>query len=188
MTTVHDMQIKVSCYNYNAFLQKQHKHSFSPQFTATAFQLRSRETHSYHCSLLDSTSSLRDHVATTYGVVRDSILNTSKYFHVTGGLVPDVMHDVLEGCAPYVVKELLKYLDQNSIVTLDELNDQIETFPYVPLDARNKPTQIPGTTFSSSDHTLKQKGTCTFVDNHNSIHTCIIIANLYCSCSDVVPL
>ena len=79
------------------------------------------------------------------------------------------MHDVLEGCAPYVVKELLKYLYQNSIVTLEELNDQIETSPYVPLDARNKPTQIPGITFSLSDHTLKQKGTFTFVEHHNSI-------------------
>ena len=64
------------------------------------------------------------HVSTTYGVVRDSILNDSKHFHVTDGLVPDVMHDVLEGCAPYVVKELLKYLSQHSIVTLDELNTQ----------------------------------------------------------------
>ena len=77
-----------------------------------------------------------------YDVVQDSILNTFKYFHVTEGLVPDVMHDVLEGCAPYVVKELLKYLDQNNIVTLDELNDQIENFPYVSLDARNKPSMI----------------------------------------------
>ena len=67
------------------------------------------------------------------------------------------MHYVLEGCVPYVVKELLKYLDQNNIVTLEELNDRIENFPYVLLDAQNKPTQIPGTTFSSSDHTLKQK-------------------------------
>lgn len=82
------------------------------------------------------------------------------------------MHDVLEGCAPYVVKELLKYLDQNNIVTLEELNDQIENFPYVPLDARNKPTQIPGTTFSSSDHTLKQKG-IPFVDKHSNYPMCM---------------
>ena len=83
------------------------------QFTATEFQLRFRETHCYHRSLFDGTNALRDHVATKYGVVQDSTLNSSKYFHVTEGLVPDVMHDVLEGCAPYVVNELLKYLDQN---------------------------------------------------------------------------
>ena len=81
-------------------------------------------------------------MATTYGVRRDSILNKSRYFHVTEGLVPDVMHDVLEGCAPYAVKQLLKYLDYSAIVTIREVNDQIQHFLYVPLDARNKPTVI----------------------------------------------
>ena len=86
-------------------------------------------------------------------------MNTSKYFHVVDGLVPDIMHDVLEGCAPYTVKELLKYLISQQIVTLDQINDQIENFPYSPLDARNKPTMIPLATLRSSDRSLKQKGT-----------------------------
>ena len=136
--------------------------------------------------MLNGATSMRDHVSTTYGVVRDSILNNSKHFHVTDGLVPDVMHDVLEGCAPYVVKELLKYLSQHSIVTLDELNNQIDTFPYVPLDARNKPTPIPSTTFSSSDHTLKQKGTRTVAISPS--YVCLLLMYTQCSCSDVVPL
>ena len=101
-----------------------------------------------------------------HGVVRDSTLNSSKYFHVTEGLVPDVMHNVLEGCAPYILKELLKYLDQNNIIT-------------VPLDARNKPTQIPGSTFSSSDHTLKQKGILTYnnISDTNNINN-VVFSNL----------
>ena len=39
---------------------------------------------------------LHDHSATTYDIVRDSILNSSKYFHVVDGLVLDIMHDVLD--------------------------------------------------------------------------------------------
>ena len=78
-------------------------------------------------------------------------MNKSKYFHV--------VDDVLEGCAPYAMKELLKYLVSQQIVTLDQINDQIEHFPYSPLDARNKPTVIHLTTFHSLDHSLKQKGT-----------------------------
>ena len=35
------------------------------------------------------------------------------------GLVPDIMHDVLEGCAQYEVKELLKYLIAEKYVTLE---------------------------------------------------------------------
>lgn len=94
--------------------------------------------------------------------MRDSILNTSKYFHVTEGLVPDIMHDVLEGCAPYEVKELLKYLDSNEIASLGEVNNKIEHFLYASSDVRNKPTIIPSTVFKSSDHSVKQKGTNLF--------------------------
>ena len=104
-------------------------------------------------------SPLLDHSATTYGIVRDSILNSSKYFNVVDGLVPDIMHDVLEGCPPYTVKKLLKYLISQRIVTLDQINDQIEHFPYSPSNAQIKPTVIPSMTFHSSDHSLKQKGT-----------------------------
>ena len=110
------------------------------------------------------TSSLSDHVATTYGVVQDSILNIFNISRHRGPRTRCYARCARRLC-PICCKELLKYLDQNSIVTLEELNDQIETFPYVPLDARNKPTQIPGTTFSSSDHTLKQKGTMSFAFN-----------------------
>ena len=48
----------------------------------------------------------------------NSILNDSNYFHVTEGLCPDVMHDVLEGVAQYEVKELLNYLINIGVLTL----------------------------------------------------------------------
>lgn len=107
-----------------------------------------------HCQRLNGP--LHEHSANTYGVVRDSILNTSQYFHVTEGLVPDIMHDVLEGSAPL---ELLKHLITNRVITLDEINSQIENFPYSPFDIRDKPTTISSKTCASTDHSLKQKGT-----------------------------
>ena len=58
---------------------------------------------------------LHDHYATTYGVHRDSILNESRYFHVTEGLVPD---DVLEGALEFEVKQLLKLYTNKKIVSL----------------------------------------------------------------------
>ena len=65
-----------------------------------AFIPRTQETHASQCVSLGGP--LHDHFATTFGLHRDSILNTSQYFHVTEGLVPDVMDDVLEGCLPYL--------------------------------------------------------------------------------------
>lgn len=156
MATAEDMHTKVLMNMKYNVIHGAWLYVYSFQFVATEFQPRTRETHSRHCASL--CGPLQEHHATTYGVVRDSILNSSTFFHVTEGLVPDIMHDVLEGCAPYEVKELLKHLVAEGLVTLDALNDQIAHFPYAPPDTRNKPTAIPTTTFTSSDHSLKQKG------------------------------
>ena len=68
------------------------------------------------------------------------------------------MHDVLEGILPLEIKELVKRLINDDIITLSELNDAIETFPYGSTDSQNKPSQINHTNLSSSDHSLKQTG------------------------------
>lgn len=101
---------------------------------------------------------MHDYYATTYGINRYSVLNTSAYFHVTEGLVPDIMHDSLEGCLPYVVKELLKHLFQSGVITLPLLNEIIQSFPYNGPDSRNKPATISAVTILSPDHNLKQTG------------------------------
>uniref|UniRef100_A0A1X7VWZ9 Uncharacterized protein n=1 Tax=Amphimedon queenslandica TaxID=400682 RepID=A0A1X7VWZ9_AMPQE len=93
------------------------------KFLECSFALRTQETYTYYCSFLSGP--LCDDASTTYGILRKSILNESKYFHVADGLVPDIMYDILEGCAPYIVKELVKYLISERIVTLQELNDDI---------------------------------------------------------------
>ena len=138
--------------------------------------MRTRETHAAHCLSLGGP--LHDHYATTFGLHRDSILNTSAYFHVTDGLIPDVMHDCLEGCLPYETKELLKYLFSAHILTLSSLNEAIQSFPFVGADSRNKPSPIAATTMSSADHTLKQSGKKDFFK--------IVIIHAY-SYTNVVP-
>lgn len=85
-------------------------------------------------------------------------MNSSRYFHVTEGLVPDIMHDVLEGSLAYEIKELLKYLVSERIITLSKINECISNFPYCGTDARNKPSTIASNVLSSSDHGLKQSG------------------------------
>ena len=50
---------------------------------------------------------------------------------MTEGLVPDVMHDVLEGCLPYEVKELLKHIIRTKVVSHSDLNSIIQSFPWV---------------------------------------------------------
>ena len=47
-----------------------------------------------------------DHFSRTYGINRNSILSGSVFYHVVGGLPPDVMHDILEGVLHYEIEEI----------------------------------------------------------------------------------
>ena len=73
------------------------------------------------------------------------------------------MHDVLEGSLQYEVKELLKHLiHTEKSFSLLQLNGRLDGFPYVLSDKATRPTIIAPQVLSSSDHSLKQKGTlCT---------------------------
>lgn len=107
------------------------------QYHQRHFQLRTRETHKSHCSSLEGP--LHEHIATTYGLWRDAVLNELEYFHVTEGLVPDVMHDLLEGVVPLCVKFLLKHFVDMGIVHIHELNRRIECFKFGPMDVSGRP-------------------------------------------------
>ena len=101
-------------------------------------------------------------MATTYGVVRDPILNTLRYFHTTEGLLPDIMHDVLEGVLPMWVKHLLSHLIDSSLISVTELNRRIESYQFGPIEGSNRPRgNIAATHLESGD--LKQSGTLTYI-------------------------
>lgn len=104
------------------------------QYHQKHFQHRTRETHKSHCSSLEV--SLHEHIATTYGLWRDAVLNELEWFHVTEGLVPDVIHDLLEDVVPLCVKFLLKHFVNTGIMHIHELNRRIECFKFGPMDVR----------------------------------------------------
>jgi len=51
------------------------------------------------------------------------------------------MHDCLEGCLQYEAKELLKHVFDAHVITPARLDD-IQSFPYMGPDSRNKPALI----------------------------------------------
>ena len=80
------------------------------QFHEKYFDLRTPLAHQRHLQLIQDNPLLRDHYSMTYGVNRESILNSLLYFDVANEcVVPDLMHDVLEGYLPYKVKLMLKH-------------------------------------------------------------------------------
>ena len=90
-----------------------------------------------------------------------SVLNDLEYFHVcSGGLLPDIFHDVLEGVFPFDTKNLLKYLiNEEQFFTLDELNCAIRNIELGQLDSLDRLTPISyQTLFHDQAHSLKQQG------------------------------
>ena len=63
-----------------------------------------------------------------YGINRDSILNQLSYFHVChGSLVPDIMHDILEGVLQYEIKLMLQVMiNREKYFTLTDFNSRLE--------------------------------------------------------------
>jgi len=57
----------------------------------------------------DLTAADLQHYSLIYGVNHHALLGSLAYFSVTSGaLIPDIMHDVLEGVLPLEVKLILK--------------------------------------------------------------------------------
>ena len=123
---------------------------------SSQFEKRTVDSHNYHISLLNG--SAFQHMGTCNGLVRNSILNHLQYFHVTSGLSPDIMHDLLEGLLQYELKQLIQHLINEKVVSLTHINEAIQFFPYGYTDIKNKPCVISTAVMSSNDHTLKQNG------------------------------
>ena len=123
--------------------------------------LRDEASHKQHCALLEDDDT--GEISKQYGINRNSILNELSYFHVcNGSLVPDVMHDILEGALQYEVKLMLQFMvDTERYFTLNELNTRLEHAELGYMECKDRPTAITATTLHSSGNSLKQKGMIT---------------------------
>lgn len=100
---------------------------------------------------------LHDHIA---GIVCDSSLNSCRYFHVMNGLVPDIMHDILEGSLELCLRHMLiHFIREEKLFTLSLLNNRLASFKYGPSDIKNKPTLLALSSLTPEGH-LKQSGMC----------------------------
>lgn len=66
------------------------------------------------------------------------------------------MHIILEGVAPMEIKCVLKYLVLSGHMELDIFNSAMQSFPFSPIDVRDKPCPISVSTLASNDNKRKQ--------------------------------
>ena len=128
------------------------------QFLESDFELRNKESHLMQCTLLDTDSS-RD-VSKEYGINRNSALTKLDYFDMcSGALIPDIMHDLLEGTLQYEVKLMLRVMILiDEYFSLDYLNSRIANLELGHMESKDRPSLISIQTLQTSGHSLKQKG------------------------------
>ena len=82
-----------------------------------------------------------------------------RYFDIcSGALVPDVLHDVLEGGLQYEAKLLLQHcIISQGYFTLDELNQLIQYYELGYMES-DRPSTINSDKRRSTDNLLKQTG------------------------------
>ena len=103
-------------------------------------------------------------VSKEFGINRNSILNELYYFDVcSGALLPDIMHDVLEGALQYELKLMLRsFIFQEQYLTLFEINDSIQYLDLGYVEIKDYPSLLSDTNIcvhsGSSKNTLKQSG------------------------------
>ncbi len=152
------------------------------QFQEETFPLRSLDQHLDHCALLEQHAEY----SKEFGVNRRSVVLDLQHFNpCDGSLLPDVMHDVLEGTLEYQAKLLLMQLVYTrKLFKLKVLNDAIEGIEMGYIEANNRPAPIPKHAFKAGDNLLKQKGRLFFVS-----YLCNqkLISSLIYSFSDVGP-
>ena len=138
-----------------------HVLSTSYQFLENQFTLRDKTSHQYHCTLLEGDSGCK--FSKLYGINRDSVLNELSYFNVCeGGLLPDIMHDILEGALQYEMKLMLKvFIRDEKYFSLSELNTRIESIDLGYMESKDRPSPNADSTLrcgGSSKNSLKQAG------------------------------
>lgn len=111
------------------------------KFSDCEFKHRSKELHDEHC-LAMSIVELRKHFFWLYGLNHNSVLNDLQFFHVVGGLPPDIMHDLLERLIPRMICEIILFSLKKKIVSLNKMNYAIQNFNYGHNEVSDKPSII----------------------------------------------
>ena len=148
--------------------------------------MRDEDSHKEHC-VSHSTSDTasrdyginRDSVLNSLGYSHDCVLvhntymyivectcecacthTSCRYFHVcSGALIPNIMHDVLEGAMQYEIKLMLAFMIRNEeFFTLNQFNSRLESVELGYMEIKDQATIITNQTLNSTSNSLKQSG------------------------------
>ena len=126
---------------------------FFVQFLDRLFISREKISHKIQCELIVKDKTGKK--SKEFRINRDSVLSKLNYFHVCdGSLLPDVMHDILQGALQYETKLLLHTMKDDGIITLQKLNSRLENVELGYMEIKNKPNPISLATYKSDGNSL----------------------------------
>lgn len=76
------------------------------------------------------------------GIKSACCLNTLDNFHILSNITVDLMHDIFEGSAGFLMQEVFKYCIREKIATLEQLQTLVECFHYGDLWKKNVPSKL----------------------------------------------
>lgn len=103
------------------------------------FSMRAKTCHDVHVQ-----NAVQGENTTHFGVKSECALSKAlQHFHPITGFPPDILHDLFEGILPVELALCIHEMIHRKHFTLDDLNIQIQRFPYRHADRLDKPQVIP---------------------------------------------
>lgn len=117
-------------------------------FSEEEFNLWCKQAHEEQLQRLEKAPNkfLKEYYSKLFGINQRSHLEEAPVFDVGEQFPQDIMHVFLEGILAYEFKYLLKYyFEEESIFNLQDLNGEIQKYPYGYSQIKNKPCFIKAT-------------------------------------------
>jgi len=122
---------------------------FQTQYAEEKFTVRNRQQYDDHCKTLSKQGIAGGHV---FGIKSVCALSRLKYYHPVENDTCDIMHDILEGVAPFEVKLLLcDVILKRKLLSMDDFNGLLSTFDYGTIMSSSKPSSVSVARLQSSD-------------------------------------
>jgi hypothetical protein len=121
------------------------KDSYTTTFREEDFQMRSMQSYIEECKIISAARPgvIRSHFSKAFGINKLSVLAQIDDFPVTGNILQDPMHCLLEGAfAQCLAMFLQRICLEDKLFTLADLNSFLENFAYSYIDRANKPHAI----------------------------------------------
>lgn len=96
--------------------------------TEDVSKLRTIENYESHLEIISESEKVI--FAETKGVKRNCALNKLNYFHMLRNKSVDIMHDLNEGCIPFLLKHLFNYCILKKVFTEDWLQKHVQFFDF----------------------------------------------------------